>query len=172
MKQASRQSRALASVHRYSPWPYPVRYPIRNLVSAVVLVHVFIRVFPAALHDPRADEKRSSFGFEGRSALHCAGQLLVCWPSGVRDGRDPLMLCRELLRCQVAETRVRPFPVIVDPPLFDLTPRIVERDQDVLAEALLAQPAVEALDGGISFTPWSYAHWSRTRPRSSGPLSA
>jgi len=44
---------------------------------------------------------------------------------------------------------VRSFPVIVDSPLFDLTPRIVERNEDVLAEALLAQAAVEALDEGV-----------------------
>jgi hypothetical protein len=26
-------------------WPYPIRYPIRKLVSAVVLIHLFIPSF-------------------------------------------------------------------------------------------------------------------------------
>jgi hypothetical protein len=41
---------------------------------------------------------------------------------------------------------VRPFPVVFDPPLPDLVARVVERDEDALVQALLAQPAVEALE--------------------------
>jgi hypothetical protein len=48
---------------------FPVRYPVRNLVWTVVSVHFLSRVFPPALHDPRADKKRSGFGFEG--GAHC-----------------------------------------------------------------------------------------------------
>ena len=54
--------------------------------------------------------------------MHRAGQHPFCWPSGARDGRAPLIPCRELLRRQVAETRVRAqVVVVVPPPLDDLT---------------------------------------------------
>jgi hypothetical protein len=41
---------------------------------------------------------------------------------------------------------VRPDPVVVLAPQLDLPPRVVERDDDLLAEAFFAQPRVETLD--------------------------
>src|SRR5712692_7887786 len=41
---------------------------------------------------------------------------------------------------------MRAFPILLDAPHFDLDPRIVERNEDVLIEAFLAQPRVETLD--------------------------
>ena len=41
---------------------------------------------------------------------------------------------------------MRAFPIVLDAPLFDLAPRIVERNENVLVEAFLAQPRIEALD--------------------------
>ena len=38
------------------------------------------------------------------------------------------------------------FAIVLDAPFFDLAARIVERDEDVLVEAFLAQPRIEALD--------------------------
>ena len=49
----------------------------------------------------------------------------------------------------MSKTRVRPFPIVFDSPLFDFAARIVERDEDVFVETLLPQPAVEALDEGV-----------------------
>src|SRR5512137_2990385 len=49
----------------------------------------------------------------------------------------------------MAETRVRPFPIVFDSPPFDFASRVVKRDEDMLVQALLAQPAVEALDEGV-----------------------
>src|SRR5258705_12229760 len=105
---------------------------------------MLIPVFPAALHPLRAVEKLSGFGSEVRRALHCAGQL--CWPGGARDGRAPLIPCRELLRCQVAETRVRAQVVVVVSPRLDNRARFTEAAEHVLVEALVAQLAVERFD--------------------------
>src|SRR5260221_11413292 len=41
---------------------------------------------------------------------------------------------------------MRPFPIVLDAPRFDLVPRIVERNEDVFIQAFLAQPCIEALD--------------------------
>ncbi len=49
----------------------------------------------------------------------------------------------------MAETRVRPFPIVFDSPPFDFAAHVVERDEDLFVEALLAEPAVEALDEGV-----------------------
>jgi hypothetical protein len=38
------------------------------------------------------------------------------------------------------------FAIVCDPPLFDLAPRVIERDEDVFVETFLAQPRVETLD--------------------------
>src|SRR5216683_7166288 len=49
----------------------------------------------------------------------------------------------------MAKTRVRPFAIVFDSPPLDFATRIVERDEDLLVQSLLAQPAVEALDEGV-----------------------
>src|ERR1051326_4770732 len=49
----------------------------------------------------------------------------------------------------MTETRVRPFPVVFDSPSLDLAACVVERDEYVLVETLLPQPAIEALDEGV-----------------------
>ena len=77
------------------------------------------------------------FWIRGRNALHRAGQLLVCWPSGARDGRAHLIPGRELLWRQMAETRVRPFSIVFDPPFLDFAARVVERDEDVFVKAYM-----------------------------------
>jgi len=41
------------------------------------------------------------------------------------------------------------FPIVLDAPLFDLEPRIVERNEDVFIQAFLAQARIEALDVGV-----------------------
>jgi CheY-like chemotaxis protein len=108
---------------------------------------LFLAVFRAALNDLRAVEKLSVFGSEAGAALQRAGQLLVCWPSGARDGRAPLILGRELLGCQVAQNRVRPLAIVFDSPLLDLAACIVEGREDMLVETLLAQPRFAGRDG-------------------------
>lgn len=55
----------------------------------------------------------------------------------------------ELLRGEVAEARVRPFAIVGLAPTIDLVAGIFERQEDVLLEALLAQPRIEALDVGV-----------------------
>ena len=75
--------------------------------------------------------------------MHRAGQHLFCWPSGGRDGRVPLIPCRELLRRQVAEARVRAQVVVVVPPRLDDRARFPEAAEHVLVKALVAQLAVE-----------------------------
>jgi hypothetical protein len=117
--------------------------------------------------------------------LHRAGQLLVCWPSGVREGRVLLIgwLRRKLLGRQVAQARMRAFPIVLDAPVFDLAARIVERNEDVFIQAFLAQARIEALDVGVldrlarfdELQPYPMLIGplvERPAARSSGPLSA
>src|ERR1700686_5627608 len=76
------------------------------------------------------------FWIRGWRALHRAGQHL-CWPSGARAGRAPLIPCRELLRRQVAETRVRAQVVVVVPPRLDDRARFSQASEHVLVEAYM-----------------------------------
>ena len=55
----------------------------------------------------------------------------------------------ELSWCEPIEARVRSVGVVVDPPFFDDLTRLIEVREQVLVEALVAQPAVEALDEAI-----------------------
>jgi hypothetical protein len=57
--------------------------------------------------------------------------------------------CCELGRCEPVEARVRSYYVVVDPPFFDDSSRLVEIGEQVLVEALVAQTAIEALDEAI-----------------------
>jgi hypothetical protein len=57
--------------------------------------------------------------------------------------------CCELSRCEPVEARVRSVGVVVDPPFFDDLTRLLEVGEQVLVEALVAQPAVEALDDSV-----------------------
>ena len=41
---------------------------------------------------------------------------------------------------------MRAFPIVLDAPLFDLAARVVERNEDVLVEAFLAQARIETLN--------------------------
>jgi len=74
-----------------------------------------------------------------------AVQHFFCWPSGARGGLAPRLSVagRELCGYQIAEARMGPFTVVLHPPLLDLAPRVIERDEDLLIETLLAQAAVE-----------------------------
>src|SRR5262245_17909207 len=53
----------------------------------------------------------------------------------------------ELARCQVPERAVRPLLVVVEAPGFDLLPRVLERDELMHVQALVAQAPVE---GGLA----------------------
>jgi hypothetical protein len=55
----------------------------------------------------------------------------------------------EFLRSEIAERAVRPDLVVVLTPCFDLAARVVERNEEVLIEAFVAQPSVEALDESV-----------------------
>ncbi len=80
--------------------------------------------------------------------LRRAGQLLLCWPSGARD-RLARCQCHERRGGQVAETRMRALAIVLFTPGFYLAPRVVERDEDLLVETLLAQPALERFHEGV-----------------------
>ena len=64
--------------------------------------------------------------------------------------------CCELGWCEPVEARVRSVGVVVDPPFFDDVSCLVEIGEQVLVEALVAQPAVEALHEAI-------LHWFARR---------
>ncbi len=53
------------------------------------------------------------------------------------------------LRRKAAKRGVRPDRVVIDPPGFDEAPGITETVEEVLIQALIAQPAIKALDEGI-----------------------
>lgn len=55
--------------------------------------------------------------------------------------------------------------VVVDPPVLDDPSRLGKRGEDVFVRALVAEPAVGALDEGVS-RPAFPARWSATRSRS------
>ena len=44
---------------------------------------------------------------------------------------------------------MRPLLIVVRPPAFDQTPRVVERGEPVRVQAFIAQLAVEALDHAV-----------------------
>jgi hypothetical protein len=84
----------------------------------------------------------------GRRALRRDGPQFLSWPSGACEGRAPFSGClrRELLGRQVAQARMRPFPIVLDAPLFDLAARIGECGEDVFIQAFLAHARIEAFD--------------------------
>ncbi len=49
-------------------------------------------------------------------------------------------------RREPVEARVRPVGIVVDPPFLDDLASLVEVDEQVLVQALVAQAAIEALD--------------------------
>jgi hypothetical protein len=55
----------------------------------------------------------------------------------------------ELGWCEPVEARVRPVGVVVDPPFLDDLAGLAEVGEQVLIEALVAQPTVEAFDKTI-----------------------
>jgi hypothetical protein len=57
--------------------------------------------------------------------------------------------CCELGGCEPVEARARSVGVVVDPPVFDNLPCLVEVAEHVLVEAFVAQAAVEALHKAI-----------------------
>jgi hypothetical protein len=65
----------------------------------------------------------------------------LSWPSGARGSQAPSIGClrRELLRRQVGQAQIGAFPIVLDTPRFDLAARIVERNENVLIEAVLSQ---------------------------------
>ena len=75
--------------------------------------------------------------------MHRGGQHCLRWPSGARDGRAPDCFAANssgvrLPRLEWGRSRlysIRHCSILL--------PRIVERDEDVLVEALLAQPALK-----------------------------
>jgi len=82
--------------------------------------------------------------------MHRAGQLRGCrWPSGAPEGRAHLIFGCELLRRQVAQAGVGTLPIVRNAPAFDLSPGVIERQEDVLVETFFSQPGIETLDIGI-----------------------
>ena len=78
-------------------------------------------------------------------------------PKGDRSGQrgglavgDNRTLACLLVRCQVPERAVRTALIVIDAPLVDLGLRIRDRRELVDVQALIAEPAVERLDEGIS----------------------
>src|SRR6202051_1692716 len=59
----------------------------------------------------------------------------------------------KFLRCQVAQSAVRAPRVVSDPPAFDGLPRIVQSEEPVFVEALLAELAMEAFDVPVLHRP-------------------
>ena len=57
--------------------------------------------------------------------------------------------CRKLRRCEPEQARVRSECVVVGPPFFDDPSGLWQAGEEVLVEALIAQPAIEALDEAV-----------------------
>ncbi len=51
----------------------------------------------------------------------------------------------KFLRCQVAQSAVRAHPVVIDPPALDGLPRIVQSEEPVFVEALLAELTIDPM---------------------------
>ena len=153
---ADREAREVVLRLREELWSYPFWYPISRLVVAGFLIHFRpgqLRFFIAQFFGSpftRSEGERKTVGFwiRGRRAVHRGGQLSLSWPSGAREGRAPRIGCLrcELLGGQVAQARMRAFPIVFDSPLLDLDPRIVERNENVFIQAFLAQARIETLD--------------------------
>lgn len=89
------------------------------------------------------------------------------------DGPGGVMLPHELGRRPVPERTVRPVVVVVDPPSFDLRPRVLDRRELVHVQALVPQPTIERLDECVfrrfpgrvksNCTPRRYAQSSSAR---------
>ena len=62
--------------------------------------------------------------------------------------------CCELSWCEPVEARVRSVGVVVDPPFFDDLARLLEVDEQVLVETLVAQSAERAasLSGLLTYS--------------------
>jgi len=54
---------------------------------------------------------------------------------------------------QISERPMRPHPVVIQPPVFDGLPRVVQRGEPVLVQALLAEFAIGTIRYGRS--PWA-----------------
>ena len=55
----------------------------------------------------------------------------------------------ECCRGLIAYGRMRPYRVVVVPPVFYACPGLLDGEEPVLIEALLSQPAIEGFDEGI-----------------------
>jgi hypothetical protein len=55
------------------------------------------------------------------------------------------MLCSELLRSEVGETRMGTFAIIGDAPAFDLAASVVERQEEVFIETLAFAPKIPTI---------------------------
>src|SRR5258705_1136050 len=79
----------------------------------------------------------------------------TCSPTLLQSGSENRARCPvtsallELRGRHVAEGAVRPNRIIVQAPGFDDLARLRQAEEPVLVEALIAEPAVEALDVGI-----------------------
>ena len=75
-----------------------------------------------------------------------AGRPSLWRPSAARGRLAPQMTvrCREFLGGQVAETRMRPRAIVRPAPVFDLAPRIVEREEHKFAEVVSSRPKARA----------------------------
>ena len=57
--------------------------------------------------------------------------------------------CCKLVRCEPVQARVRSECVVVGPPFFDDLSGVWQAGEEMLVEALVAQPAIEALDEAV-----------------------
>ena len=85
----------------------------------------------------------------------------------------PAMLLGELGWRHAPNASVGPHLVVVQPPCRDLFARLVQRLEPVLVQALVAEPAIEALDVAVLHGPaWldqDVPDAMRLRPAHEGP---
>jgi hypothetical protein len=61
----------------------------------------------------------------------------------------PIYRPRELRRCSVAQSTMRMYAIVIVSPSFCHGPCLVERQEPVLVQALVAKPTIERLDERI-----------------------
>jgi hypothetical protein len=87
----------------------------------------------------RLGRKTFKFFDRDRRALHCAGQHLVCWPSGARGGLAPLLSVArsEFFGRQVVQTAMGPVAIEVLPPHFNDLAGFRQSEEYVLVQAFV-----------------------------------
>jgi len=96
---------------------------------------------------PDSEIKTFLAAFDTAGLVESTAIKMICSPAKGRE-RLPhaIEVCCELGRCEPVEARVRSAGVVLNPPIFNDRPCLVEIAEHVFAESLVAQAAVEALD--------------------------